>query len=229
VVAALAVGAVVGAGLAVIADGGGSEPVAVVPPGPDDPDETAAAAAGFLEAWERSRTATYRSVSTFTRTTADGTTVSATSTLVQRPPDRLVAQGGAVAGWLDGERRRCDPTPDGVRCQTVDAEGGWAAEVAADLAVLTGYVTGPRPLYRVAVDAEGCFRLRLARAVLAPPYGTRARWCFDPATGAVTRLEVVRREATDVVVATEIDPEVTDADLAALATPPGAGAGPGGG
>lgn len=218
VLAALSVGALVGAGLALGVGGDDrAGPDLVVPA---DLDETDEAAAGFLAAWERSRTATYRVVSTFSRATPTGEAVVATSTIVQRPPDRLVAQGGAVTGWLDGRRRVCDTTPDGVRCQELDAGGGWAAEVASGLDLLTGYVTGPTPLYRVAVDDEGCFRLRLARAVLAPPYGTRAQWCFDAATGAVARLEVERREGTDLVVADEIDPRVTDADLAALATPP---------
>ncbi|HSL56423.1 MAG TPA: hypothetical protein VK866_01140 [Acidimicrobiales bacterium] len=215
---ALAVGAILGAALALVGRDDGARLAA--PPASDSVVESDAAAASFLAAWERSRTATYLVESTFVRTTPTGASVAAASTVVQRPPDRLVAQGGSVSGWLDGRRRVCDTTPEGVRCQELDVEGSWAAEVAAELEILTGYVSGAAPLYRVATDDAGCHRLRLARAVLAPPYGRRALWCFDAATGAVSRLEIERREATDVVVADRIVAAVTDADLAAVAEPP---------
>ena len=216
----LIVGTVIGVGAGLLLDDRSSSdaddppPSFVLDPDAIEPVESAAAAEDFVEAWERSRRGTFVVVSTFTRTTTDGRELEARSVVVQRPPDRLAAQGGSVTGRIGGERIVCDPTPDDqVRCQRTPAVGDAESEVVAEVEQLRGYVSGPAPLYRVAADGP-CFRLRLARALAAPPYGTRAHFCFDPATGAPSRTEVERREGTDVVVADEIRPSVTDADLA---------------
>ena len=65
---------------------------------------------------------------------------------------------------------------------------------------------------------RGCFDLRLLVVLAAPPYGRQATFCFDAATGALARTEIVRPEATDREQAVEIRSTVVDADLA---PPPG--------
>jgi hypothetical protein len=168
--------------------------------------------AGFLAAYERSRTATFVVEQTFTRTAPDGRSISYGRRLVQRPPDdRLLVGGGNAEGRIDGRVVRCSTAPDGSSsCQQGPPAGPYDDEVAAELAELRRYVS---ELYYLAPGDPGCWVLDLVEAYPSPPYGEEATFCFDPATGAPTRLEVVRPEATDVTEAVEIRATVTGADL----------------
>lgn len=193
----------------------------------DDPDaevattttapETAEAAAELVEAWERSRTATYLSGSLLERTTSEGFTVEIPIVVAQRPPDRVVSTGTSVQGVVDGETWVCDEQLDGLlRCSSTPSAEDAAAEVAAEIERLRGYFDGDLPVYRVSRSGE-CFDLRLTRAMQAPPYGQRARFCFDEASGAPSLQRVERAEGTDEVTLVSVRTDVTAEDVARVA------------
>lgn len=177
------------------------------------PAETASAARRFVAAWERSRRSTWVVEATFVRVTSSGRRLETSLHMAQRPPDRLVTGLGTIDSRRGGERLACAPDPqETVQCRSGGPARPYDAEVEDDLDILRGYVDGARGFY--GVQQEGpCFRLRLRRAVLSPPYGRRARFCFDPATGAPVRSEVEKREATDRTLAVSIRARPTAADL----------------
>lgn len=178
-----------------------------------------AAARAFLATWRASRLATWVVEGTYERRTAGGRRVASEVRVAQRPPDRLVLGLGAVQARLGNRRLACAPDPDGVlRCADDGRAPPYAAEVDDEVRVLAGYVEGDVPLYAVTADAPGCFILRLVVELPAPPYGRRARFCFDPVTHAPLLAEIRRAEAVDVRRTIEVRTTVTDADLA---PPPG--------
>jgi hypothetical protein len=180
---------------------------------PAAPAETRAAADAFLAAWRRSRLATWAVDARFERRLADGRELTTEVHLAQRPPDRVSIGLGSVEARRGGRRLACATATDGaVVCRDGGPARPYRDEVDAELRNLAGYV-GARGFYAVAAEAGRCFRLRLRVAILTPPYGQRARFCFDPDTGAPVRSELERREATDRTVAFRVDGRPTDADL----------------
>jgi hypothetical protein len=179
----------------------------------------------FLDAYERSRTEELVVESTFTRTLTSGRQLSYEQRLVQRPPDdRLVIGAGSATGRIDGRIVRCTSVAAGEppTCVQGGAAPAYDEEVAGELAAMAALVEGPARPYDVEAvaapdDQEGwsCFALTLRVVMLSPPYGTSAGFCFDPVTGALANVEVVREQGTDVAVADEIRTEVTSADLRA--------------
>lgn len=174
------------------------------------------AAEQLAVAWQRHRNGTFVVESEWrrTKTPAGGTLASATW-LAQRPPDRIQRQFGAVRGRLNGEQVRCSTDPvEGYRCFPSDAPApDHASEVRAEADALRSYAAGDRPLYAVRTAGDGCFELELLVAYPDPPYGRRARLCFDPETGA---LRYLRRELEGIVEEQEalvIRSQVTDADF----------------
>jgi hypothetical protein len=182
------------------------------------------AARAFLSEWERSRLATFVMHADFVRTLTDGSQLKSTTTTVQDPPNtRLVIGFGSASGRLNGKIVGCAGTPDGeAGCVTSVEAPDYTAEVDAEIQGLESYVTGARPTYDV-VDfgatstvsggSARCFRLDLAVAVPAPPYGNHALFCFDHATEAPILIEIERSEATDRTVATEVRSQVTPDDV----------------
>ena len=182
-------------------------------PPPPGPRESAAAASRFLVAWERSRLGTWAVEARFDRVTAAGRTLRIDIHMAQRPPDRLITGLGTVNSRRNGERLACAPDAEGVvHCRPGGPAPPYADEVDAELRILATYVRGPTAFYAVAYDGD-CFRLRLRQRVLSPPYGERARFCFDPATGAPTRSEITKVQARDRTVAVSVRPTVSDDDL----------------
>jgi hypothetical protein len=178
-------------------------------------DDRREAAIAFLDAWETSRETTWKVIATFERTPSNGSgALSSPLEMVQRPPDRLVRQFGSVAGVLDGEEVGCSTGPDGETQCRIGAPVDYDEEVATELDRLETYVAGPVPIYAVSREGSDCFRLDRQLEYLLPPYGDQARFCFDAATGAPVRTEVVRREATDVTKAEAVSADVTNADFA---------------
>lgn len=179
--------------------------------------ETAEAAAALVAAWERSRTATFLTGSLLERTNSTGMVVEIPLVVAQRPPDRVISTGSSVSGVVGGEVWVCDEQLDGIlHCGASGAAVDPASDLAAELDVLRSYFAGDLPLYRVSQTGE-CFDLRLARAVQAPPYGQRARFCFDPVSGAPSLQRVERAEGTDVVTLLSARTDVTDDDIARVA------------
>lgn len=169
----------------------------------------------FVDAYERSRTATFVVEQRFTRTVPGRGELGYERRLVQRPPDdRLLVGGGSAEGRLDGRVIRCTTEPSGTSaCVEGPPAGDYGEEVAAEVAELERLVGGANPAYRVEAGETGCFALQLRLAILTPPYGDLAGFCFDQPTGALTRFEIHRGEAVDLVEALAIRDEVTPADL----------------
>jgi hypothetical protein len=168
----------------------------------------------FVDAWQRSRTGTWAVRLAFTRRTATGGRLDDELRIAQRPPDRLIVGPlGAVAGRMGDRTVNCSTGATGTfRCAADQQALPYVDEVRREVSTLRGYFAGPNPLYAVSRDG-GCFTLRLRRRYPSPPYGDRARFCFDRATGAPTRREIHRREGTDVQHAVEVRAEVSAADL----------------
>jgi hypothetical protein len=179
----------------------------------------AAAARPFLDAWRRSRQATFIVEQKFTRTLRDGHALESTTEVIQRPPDdRLVIGFGDVSGRLGGKVVRCATAPTGPSpCVTSVQARPYDDEVNDELDTLSSYVGGDYPLYALvefdATVGRRCFGLDLAIAVPSPPYGDHALFCFDAATGAPSLTEIERPEATDRTETTRIQTAVTDRDV----------------
>ena len=181
----------------------------------DGGDEPPGVVESFLDAYERSRTATYVVEQTFTRAAEDGRSISYPRRIVQRPPDdRLVIGGGQAEGRLDGMVVLCSTSPNGTsRCDEGAEAPPYDDEVAEEVATLRALVEGGAATYEVRAGEDGCWSLHLRRQVLTPTYGEQAGFCFDEATGAPLRTDVVREGVTDTVVTDDIRTEVTAEDL----------------
>lgn len=174
----------------------------------------------FIEAWERSRTATFVATGTFERRSdVTGAVISSQDVVAQRPPARLHRQLGGVDGRVDDRLLVCPAPPPGSSqsppCQLGEPGGlTYAEAVAAEVDGLRDILGAPEPLYTVQRDDEGCFALAQRRVDPRAPFGISARFCFDPATGAPTARQVAFEGGiTEALVVTEVRAEVTDADL----------------
>jgi hypothetical protein len=187
---------------------------------PELAPETPEAAEAFMLAWERSRRATYLTITEWHRVTDVGAELRQTRVFAQRPPDRIRSAGASISGVTGGARHVCDELDDGeVECRVIAHElsaADFDAIVDREVELMWRHVEGTRPLYRVSQDGE-CFHLRLARGMVAPPYGHRTTYCFDTATGAVREFRIERAEGTDEERVLWASTEVTDAELAAIA------------
>lgn len=151
------------------------------------------ASADFLTAWERSRTGTFVVESEFRRTLADGRTLFSSSQLVQRPPDRILRQFGGIDGQIGGHPVICSTDQsDNFTCMTGSmGVPPFDEALRAQVDTFRSYFTTPDPpLYRVIhAPEDGCYELIQQIVYPDPTYGKYARFCFDPATGAMTTLE----------------------------------------
>lgn len=179
------------------------------------------AAARFVEAWARSRSATFVATGTFERRSdVTGSAIASEDVVAQRPPRRLHRQLGGIEGRDDDRLLVCPAPPAGSDDERepcrLGAPGGATYEESVEREVegVRSIVGGEDPLYDVTIAGAGCFTLDLRRVDPRAPFGIGARFCFDPATGAPTRREV-RYEGgiSETVVVEEIRTEVTDADL----------------
>ena len=179
------------------------------------------AAARFVEAWERSRRATYVTTGTFERRSeVTGAAIASEDVVAQRPPRRLHRQLGGVDGRNDDRLLVCPAPPPGQEddpepCR-LGAPGGrsYDQSVRREVEGVRSVVEGPDPLYAVTEAQDGCFALDLRRPDPRAPFGVGATFCFDEETGAPLRTEV-RYEGgiRELVVVEEVRTEVRDADL----------------
>jgi len=180
-----------------------------------DPEAGKDRSAEFMAAYSRSRTSTYRMESSFKREMRTGAVLESAREVTQRMPDRLVRQFGGLTGQLDGRLVGCTSKPDGeYSCQQGDKAGqSLGAELEEELTNLRSYFVGPRPLYRVTRSGDGCYHLKQDYPLPDPPFGTKAEFCFDEATGAVRRLVRDLDLATETLEAATLVAAVTDADF----------------
>ncbi len=181
----------------------------------DDEPSVVDAVEPFLDAYRRSREATYAMEGEFSRTLPDGRTLSSASFVAQRPPDVIRRQLGSLTGAFRGRSLNCSTGPDGrFSCAAGVPAPDFQSEVDRDVEIFAGYFRGAVPLYDVVDAGDGCFDLRQVASYPDPPYGIETRMCFDEATGAMRLLEL-RREggSVDRVEATTIRTNVVDADF----------------
>jgi hypothetical protein len=173
------------------------------------------AVADLVEAYGRSRHATYRLEGEFSRTMPDGRRLASAVLEVQRPPDRLHRRLGSASGRIDGRWLNCSSDPDGRFSCAPGAEAPpWDEVVGDEIATLGSYFEGEPPRFHVRRVGEDCFELIRAEWYPPPPHGVPSQMCFDPATGALRRL-VVEHEGgvMEVTEAIELRADVGDADF----------------
>lgn len=190
----------------------------------DDLDRSALApdraAARFIEAWDRSRTATFVTTGTYERHNEEsGASIASEDVVAQRPPRRLHRQLGGIDGRDDDRVIVCPAPPKGddreEPCR-LGPPGGptYEASLRDELAGLRSVLLGEDPLYTVRPGRAGCFELELRRVDPRAPFGVEASFCFDPATGAPSSRRVVHEGGTtEVLVVTDIRSDVRDSDL----------------
>lgn len=187
---------------------------------PGDRPDDGAAATDLIDAWERSRTATFVRLGSFERRSdVTGAAIASEDVFAQRPPQRLHRQLGGVDGRDDDRLVVCPARPagdDASACYLGEPGGDtYEEDLAAELAGLHSILEGATPLYAVArADRDGCFDLAQQRSDPRAPFGIEAQFCFDADTGAPTNSRV-RYEGgiVEVLAVTEIRSEVTDDDL----------------
>jgi hypothetical protein len=185
-------------------------------PGDRDLDEEAAEE--LIDAWERSRTATFIRFGTFERRSNEtGAVFSSPDVLAQRPPQRLHRQVGGVTGRDDRRSLECTSAvgSDDTRCVLGEPSGPtYAEDVASEVEGLRSLLEGPSPVYAVETVGDGCFELAQLRVEPRAPFGVEARFCFDAETGAPTTHRVRHPGGVvEVLAVTEVRPAVTDAEL----------------
>ena len=172
-------------------------------------------------AWERSREATYVATGTYERRSGvTGAALSSEDVVAQRPPRRLHRQLGGVEGRDDDRLIVCPAPPPGEEdhpapCQLGPPSGPTYEEtVRREVDGLRSLTRGEKRLYSVRERSPGCFDLALLRIDPRAPFGVRASFCFDKATGAIT-ASTVRHEGgiAEIRVVTSIRTDVTEADL----------------
>ena len=178
------------------------------------------AASDFVEAWERSRQATFVRTGTFERRSdVTDAAISSEDLLAQRPPERLHRQLGGVDGRDDRRIIVCPAQPgdDGDPADCVFGEPAGATydeDVADEVAALRTLVEGATPVYAVERAGDGCFALEQLRNEPRAPFGIEASFCFDDATGAPTDSQVrYAGGIVEVIAVTSITGTVDDADL----------------
>ena len=185
---------------------------------PGDRERDADASEEFVDAWERSRQATFLRSGTFERrSAATGAAISSEDVLAQRPPQRLHRQLGGVEGRDDRREIACPATTSGESspCTFGAAVGDtYEQDVAEEVAALRTVVQGPSPVYAVERGGDGCFELAQLRVEPRAPFGVDARFCFDATTGAPTDSRVEYAGGiVEVIAVTTVVGEVTDDDL----------------
>ncbi len=161
----------------------------------------------------------------FERVAATGRQLGSVLHRAQRPPDTLTEGPTSADGRRNGRLISCASGPTGgLVCKDAGPAPAFTDQVNSELASLKSYLVATLPLYQVAAAPGAgpgqCWRLLLAApGYPSPPYGTRAVFCFDPATGAPSYSQIVRPEATDTTTAVDISATVSSADLTVDAAP----------
>jgi len=167
----------------------------------------------FVAAFQRSLEGTYVVEADYTRVLTDGRTLKTRAFVAQRPPDSIRRQFGGISGTVAGHLVSCSTDVGHFHCGPSVPAPDPAATNAASIQTLRSYFVAPA-LYQATHDGRDCFKLSQARPSTVLPYGSQARFCFDPDTGAVRILSQHLEGATDTLEATLVRGTVTDADFA---------------
>jgi hypothetical protein len=171
------------------------------------------ATADFIAAFQRSLGATFALDANYTRVLPDGKRLESATFVAQRGADHLQRQFGGITGTIGGHQILCSTTADGqFPCGPAVAAADPKESLSQQLENLRSYFAPP-PLYRVIRADDECFELTQVRRYPTAPYGTWARMCFDPETGAVRFLAQHLEGATDTFSAVRIRSMVTDQDF----------------
>jgi len=167
----------------------------------------------FIEAFQRSLSATFVSKADYTRVLDSGRALESATFIAQRPPDRIQRQFGGITGTVAGRQIMCSTTLDGqFHCGPAAPAADPNSALTTQTENLQSYFAPPA-LYRVVKGDPGCFELTQVRALPLAPYGSAATMCFDDVTGAIRYLEQHLEGAVDTFNATEIRPFATDQDF----------------
>jgi hypothetical protein len=200
-------GVVVGCLIAgvVVASGALDDRVSAGPP--------ADASEAFIASFQRSLEGTYVVEAIYTRELDRGGQLRSNVFVAQRPPDSIRRQFGGITGSIGGHEIMCSNDATGAfHCGPAAPSPDHALEVERDLENLHSYFAPPA-LYSAVSAGPDCFELTQLRPSAALPYGSFARFCFDPDTGAI-RLQVQHLEgAVDSFEATLVRGDVSAADF----------------
>ncbi|MGH9034185.1 MAG: hypothetical protein ACRD0O_00345 [Acidimicrobiia bacterium] len=178
----------------------------------------------FLDAYERSRRATWLIRYDFTRRLRNGSNLDLTVISLNRPPDHLRVGLGGINGRVGGRSIVCDDVEGQFICAPEGAVTPFEDELAVEVAELRDVIQPPAKWYavegagerEVAGETARCYTMRRIVNVPSPPYGDRAEYCYATADGAPLLNRVERREGVDERIAVEITRQVSDADIAEL-------------
>jgi hypothetical protein len=177
------------------------------------PVPTKPATEEFLAAYARSLETTYVVEARFTRRLDSGRTLQSAAFVAQRPPDRITREFGGINGIVNGHQIACSTDTAGqYHCGPAAAAQDYTAMSAQQVATMRSYFGAP-PAYRVSKAGDHCFDLVQARPLPTPPYGSAARMCFDPVSGAMSYLREDLEGAVDTFEAVTIRTAVSAADF----------------
>jgi hypothetical protein len=172
------------------------------------------ATSAFVAAYQRSLLGTYRVDATYTRRKDGVGTMTSQAQQVQAPPNHLTREFGGITGAVAGYVVGCSTGPNGhYLCSPTKNKEDYSAYVANAMTNIRSYFSTPGPLYAVVADGKDCFELTQVGVLATAPYGTSARMCFDPTTGAMSFLREHLEDAVDTYEAVHITSQVSPGDF----------------
>jgi hypothetical protein len=175
------------------------------------------ASEAFVTAFQRSIEGTYVVEADYTRVLTDGRTLRSRALVAQRPPDSVRRQFGGITGTVAGRTVTCSSELGGqFHCGGSAPAPDPTATMQQEMDNLRSYFAPPA-LYRATSAGTDCFKLTQDRPSAVLPFGSAAKFCFDPGTGAIRILTQRLEGATDTFEATLVRGEVTDADFSLAA------------
>ncbi len=177
-----------------------------------------AAADVFVDAWTRMKSTTWVIDSSYVRKTDDGRQYSGSVHEAQKPPNHIRVALGTVDAQVNGRQYACGVGPDGATtaCRDGGAVLEYNARLTSEIDELKSQVTGADRLYDIGIAKADCY-VAYARAAAHSarplPWGTKARFCFDRDSGAISSSTYERPGSSDSVIATSISRNVPESEF----------------
>lgn len=179
------------------------------------PRISAAAARDFVAAWQKMLNGTWYVESNFVRKADNGKSANSYIKQVQRFPDHLRDQDGTVDAEIRGRHILCVPSSGAAPlCNDTGPASTNQRSIDTTIDKLRANVLGNTRSYSVTRDGSNCFSLYVEPNRVTPQWGSKATFCFDPQSGALSSSKIVKDHATDTTVAKMIRNIVTDSDFA---------------